>query len=288
MEKLNELSISSNATQNIGRQLQLPITANACKNSDLNKHSIHTVCKRNHNNSTASAHNNYSHHQSDINKIQNRYSLSHITANNMTTKTIPSNRSGEAYDCLTDAILKKESFSCDSISQTAYGIDITTDFHALKLHQGQDGECDIKVIASPNKERQNLSLLSVNSGTSVYGSSGSSCGNNSASTVTCNSSIISLSKSETNIFKNNGDESKSPIFNVVSLNDLNEAEEFYNRPMNDLSKTQCLNQISDQDLCKMGKKHLNTLSSPKLSTALITVIHDAPDDDDDNDENKTF
>lgn len=91
----------------------------------------------------------------------------------------------------------------------------------------------------------------MNSGTSACGSSGSSCSNNISSTSTitaANGPMISLSKSETNIFESDNSSNRMSVFSVVSLNDLNECDPFLNRPMNDLSKIQCLNQISANNL----------------------------------------
>lgn len=60
--------------------------------------------------------------------------------------------------------------------------------------------------------------------------------------------MVALSKSETNIFDVTN-AAKLSIFNVVSLNDLNDATDtFSNRPMNDLSKNQLLNNISDNEI----------------------------------------
>lgn len=53
----------------------------------------------------------------------------------------------------------------------------------------------------------------------------------------------SFSKSETNIF----DKKLTPIYDVVSLNNLTEAEIFPGTNMNDLSKNQILNKILDDD-----------------------------------------
>lgn len=60
--------------------------------------------------------------------------------------------------------------------------------------------------------------------------------------------MVALSKSETNIFDVTNS-AKLSIFNVVSLNDLNDlTNTFCNKPMNDFSKNQMLNNISDNEI----------------------------------------
>lgn len=60
--------------------------------------------------------------------------------------------------------------------------------------------------------------------------------------------MVSLSKSETNIFDDKTNGGILSVFNVVSLNGLNDAtNSFCNKPMNDLSKNQILN-ISDNEI----------------------------------------
>lgn len=178
----------------------------------------------------------------------------------------------------TSCTIKKESLSCDSISKTTFACAE----RAESIFVGSEGSVISNNDASPISEHRNASLLSVNSGTSACGSSGSSCGNNisSTSTVTAsNSPMISLSKSETNIFEsNNGDgTNKMSVFSVVSLNGLNECDPFLNRPMNDLSKTQCLNQISDHDLSLMND-HMRPLTLAGIASQKITVSVKNPAD----------
>lgn len=124
-----------------------------------------------------------------------------------------------------------------------------------------------------NSEKKTASLLSVTSSLSVCGSSGSSCGCNNISnnsTVIGGGSplMISLSKSETNIFDEKADGNKLEIFNVVSLNDLNDTELYFNRPMNDLSKTQCLTKISDQDIHYNNPTHMAPLAVPNAKISI--------------------
>lgn len=167
----------------------------------------------------------------------------------------------------TGCSIKKESLSCDSISKAMFACAERAESNVVESKGGAASKND----ASPMSDHRNASLLSVNSGTSAGGSSGSSCGINisSTSTITAtNSPMISLSKSETNIFESNhGDgASKISVFNVVSLNDLNESDPFLNRPMNDLSKTQCLNQISEHDI--PSTHVLTAITSPTITISL--------------------
>lgn len=183
----------------------------------------------------------------------------------------------------TGCSIKKESLSCDSISKATFVCAERADL----TYGESEGFGASKNDASPRCEHRNASLLSVNSGNSACGSSGSSCGNNISSTSTItvsNSPMISMSKSETNIFEgNSGDDgTKMSVFSVVSLNDLNESDPFLNRPMNDLSKTQCLNQISDHDLSAMNghaRPHALTANiNKKIISPTITVSVKNPAD----------
>jgi hypothetical protein len=62
-------------------------------------------------------------------------------------------------------------------------------------------------------------------------------------------SPLTASKSENNIFESNLTAPGYTVFDVVSLNDLNEATNFPNNSlMNDLSKMQVLNQLSDESV----------------------------------------
>lgn len=263
-----------------GKTLQLPIVASTCKNSDASCSSklivsanttnscslLHSCTKRSHHNSNISSAkstvlNSNLHHQFDANcKSPSQQQQNFVTPSQSTIKIVstlgscPFNRADDATESIertrkmcvtasqvtttapkTGCSIKKESLSCDSISKSTYACAERAE--PIAAAAGMDG-----CVASPMSEYQNSSLLSVNSGTSAYGSSGSSCGNNisSTSTVTAsNAPMISLSKSETNISEGN----RMSVYSVVSLNDLNESDPFLNRPMNDLSKTQCLNQI---------------------------------------------
>lgn len=285
------------------------LTANIT-NSSL----LHCCTKRSHHSSNISSAkstniNSNFHHPMDANcktPLQQPY----ITTTNQSTIKIVSNFRSCPFNRVDDAIktnertrkmcvtssqamsnapktgcsIKKESLSCDSISKAT----ISACAERAEYIVGElDDNVASKKDASPIFEHQNASLLSVNSGASACGSSGSSCGGNnlsSTSTITAsNSPMILLSKSETNIFEGiDGDDgNKLSVFSVVSLNDLNECDPFLNRPMNDLSKTQCLNQISDER-CRMNdnmRQHALIVNSKKTITSpTVTVTMRNSDD----------
>lgn len=262
-----------------GKTLQLPVVASTFINSTASCSSklvvsantsnssslLHSCTKRSHHSSNilsakSTVSNSNFHHHFDANcKSPSTQQKQFVTPNQNTIKIVSNSESAPVEDATesierilemaspqvtttapkTGCSIKKESLSCDSISKSTFACVKS----AEQIDAGMDGSA-----ASPMSEYQNLSLLSVNSVTSAYGSSGSSCGNNisSTSTVTAsNAPMISLSKSETNIFEgNDGDAgNRISVYSVVSLNDLNESDPFLNWPMNDLSKTQCLNQI---------------------------------------------
>lgn len=296
-----------------GKTLQLPIIASTCKNSDANcssKHANATHSSQLHCCVTKRTH-HIIYHQLDGNcksPSQQQYFPTNNNNNNHSQSTMkivsnvrmcPINRSedvaNESFErsrklCATASpatlnapkigfTIKKESFSCDSISKACA---------ELMVAVGPDGSTTASNNdASPISDYRNSSMLSVNSGTSACGSSSSSCGNNLSSTSTitaCNSPMLSLSKSETNIFEVNGGDSsnKMSVFNVVSLNDLSESVPFLNRPMNDLSKIQCLNKISEQDLCSMNDHKrpigFNANSNTAIASPTITVSVKDPND----------
>lgn len=64
--------------------------------------------------------------------------------------------------------------------------------------------------------------------------------------------MISLSKSETNIFEGNNP-IKFALYDVVSLNDLDEVDPFPALPMIDLTKNQLLNNISKDEIITFKK-----------------------------------
>lgn len=68
-----------------------------------------------------------------------------------------------------------------------------------------------------------------------------------ASILNVDSGMISLSKSETNIFEGSNS-IKLAVYDVVSLNDLNDVEPFPNKPMIDLSKNQLLHNLSNDEM----------------------------------------
>lgn len=121
--------------------------------------------------------------------------------------------------------------------------------------------------AKPPRVQKNASLLSVDS-FSTGDSSGQTSIYADGKTMSPGSpGTISLSKSETNIFEGSDSQSKLAIYNVVSLNDLNVSDAFLSRrQMNDLSKNQVLNNISEYDMNDLNRKHCG-LNKPALSAS---------------------
>lgn len=68
-----------------------------------------------------------------------------------------------------------------------------------------------------------------------------------ASILNVDSGMLSLSKSETNIFEGSNS-IKLAVYDVVSLNDLNDVQPFPNKPMIDLSKNQLLHNLSNEEI----------------------------------------
>lgn len=137
----------------------------------------------------------------------------------------------------------------------------TTSLTIVNIDTENNRSCHQLTVAE-----KNASLLSVDSSFSVGGSSGGSIAN--VSTASPNSpGTISLSKSETNIFEGGDMENKLAIYNVVSLNDLNESDPFLNRrQMNDLSKNQVLNNISEFEM--------RGLARDKCTASAIFISHE--------------
>lgn len=106
-----------------------------------------------------------------------------------------------------------------------------------------------------------------------------SIGNIIAITNPSISPIISLSKSETNISDSNVETdlgNQLNIYNVVSLNDLHENS--LSRVINDPSKNQYLSNSSENDLYDLNpKKHIVTLTNPKVLTAVTVSMRNAAD-----------
>lgn len=309
-----------NATTNTGKALQLPVASTTKNLSQL------ITCKRSHINLNSTNIANNFNHLLDSSKLsikcpnssqpllKNSNNSTHKVVSNTinNVKSVTTNPKEFSGSYAYSKIIKKESLSCDSISKVPYlygnlligETNTTSPIQIQSIDTGSDeaiaigsDQCSTEQIAqnasrSPllDKPANNGSLLSVNScGVSMFGSSGSSCGHNisTASTVTvCNSPMISLSKSETNICETNrsdgggggGGVSKLTIYNVVSLNDLNETDPFLSRPMNDLSKNQCLTKISDSDICELNqKKHVTALTNPTVLTSITVSMRNTAD-----------
>lgn len=194
--------------------------------------------------------------------------------------------------CEPNRCIKKESLSCDSINKLMYlsmigsaSNESINDSPSDPLHF----ECQDKSMNSARSPK-----LSPHNGGSML--TVTNCAQSGTSSV-CNSPMISLSKSETNISETNSSDggggngsggggggsgsSKFTIYNVVSLNDLYESDPILNRPMNDLSKNQCLTQISATELDDLKqKKHIMTLTKPKVLTTITVSMRNATDGSD--------
>lgn len=186
--------------------------------------------------------------------------------------------------CEPNRCIKKESFSCDSINKSMYLSMIGGSASNESLNDSRSDalhfECQDKSMNSARSPK----LLPHNGGSMLTVTNCAQSGTSSA----CNSPMISLSKSETNIAETNtsdggggGGSNKFTIYNVVSLNDLYESDPFLNRPMNDFSKNQCLTKISDTELDDLNqKKHIVTLTNPKVLTTITVSMRNAADGSD--------
>lgn len=297
-----------NATTNTGKALQLPIAINKYL-PQLNN----TNCKRNH------ATNNFHQHQLESNKLSikcpcssasvsasasaslaNKISANAIaisTANIQNIQTIKSinndtksmiNSTGKELSdiclmCEPNRCIKKESISCDSINKSMYLSMIESASNESLNDSPSDAlhfKCQDKSINSARSPKLSPhhgggSMLTV-----------TNCAQSGTSSA-CNSPMISLSKSETNISETNsldgggGGSNKFTIYNVVSLNDLYESDPFLNRHMNDLSKNQCLTKISDTELDELNqKKNIMTFTNPKVLTTITVSMRNATDGSD--------
>lgn len=239
-----------NATASTGNALQLPI-ATAKTLSPL----VTTTCKRN-----SMALNNL-HHAADAKKVTNKCNCS--AASSSQAKKSTNDKLFNSKDgCVVNQCLKKESFSCDSISKSSF----------------------VTAVAGPYTDTDR-STNGSRSPTSLATSCCSPSGNqmsmpNPATSGGTISPIISLSKSETNISESNNEDQRNhfTIYNVVSLNNLHDTEPFFSRTMNDLSKNQCLTNSSDNDLYSLSpRKHIVTMNNPKVLTTVTVSMRNAAD-----------
>lgn len=228
-------------TTNTGKALQLPIAAPKILSPHV------TNCKRN------SMNLNSIHHTNDTKKPNNKCNCSSVPQNKRTTN----DRTNLKDSCELNVCMKKESFSCDSISKSSF---VT----ATGPHTDTD--------QSTNSSRSPKSL-----GTNC---SPSDCIPTSNPSTGAISPIISLSKSETNISESNTEDNRNQltIYNVVSLNNLHDTEPFFHRTLNDMSKNQCLANTSENDLFNLSpKKHIVTLTNPKVLTTVTVSMRNAAD-----------
>lgn len=232
-----------NATTNTGKALQLPITTPKTLSP------LVTNCKRN-----SMALNNL-HHPIDAKKPIIKCNCS---ASSQGKKSSTNEKISSKDGCIINQCLKKESFSCDSISKSSF----VTAGPYTDTDQSTNGSRSPKSIATSCSPSGNMMAM-PNSTT---------CG-----TI---SPIISLSKSETNISESNNEDNRNDltIYNVVSLNNLHDTEPFFSRTMNDFSKNQCLTNSSDNDLYSLSpKKHIVTLTNPKVLTTVTVSMRNAAD-----------
>lgn len=147
--------------------------------------------------------------------------------------------------------IQKESFSCDSINNSRF----------IPLAGPYNDDSDKKDTIQATKQSLNTCSSIVNPSTISATSSGAGA---------ALSPIFSLSKSETNISESNTEESQLSIHNVVSLNNLHDSEQYFNRTLNDISKNQC-----HEDLSSM--KHIVTLTNPNIFTTVTVSMRNAAD-----------
>lgn len=184
------------------------------------------------------------HHQLDPIKPSSKCNCSLVSQNKRTTNNDRVN--------LRDSCEVNQSFSCDSISKTMY-VPVANDY-------ANADQSTIEVTANRS---------SRDSGNTI------SIANPSVSPV------ISLSKSETNIFDTNAEidtTNQLTIYNVVSLNDLHDNCSLLNRVIHDPSKNQYLSNSSENDLYDLSpKKHIVTLTTPKVLTTVTVSMRNAAD-----------
>lgn len=223
------------ATANTGKATQLPITTS----KNLSPHI--TTCKRN----SMNLHN--FHHPIDAKKPIIRCNCSSASSKRSTNERAHLKDSCELNQCMT-----KESFSCDSISKSSF---VTASGPYTDTDQSTNSSRSPKSLATSCSPSGNF-IATPNPSTGAI------------------SPIISLSKSETNISDSNADDNRNQltIYNVVSLNNLNDTEPFFYRTLNDQTKNQCLANSSENDLFNNSpKKQTVTLPSPKLISKAVTV-----------------
>lgn len=272
----NDLSTMTNASKSV----QLSISSA----KSLSPHVASVNCKR-HSMNLSSLH----HHQlADLRKSSSKCNCS--SAPLMKRSTNERANFKDSGD-LTVNSMKKESFSCDSISKTSYisvaaAAATTAETIATNPFTETNHSLTINGSRSPNR-------FLATSSSSPSGNSNLTSSTTTGGTV---SPIISLSKSETNISESKtadaAQQNQLTIYNVVSLNNLHDNEPFFHRSLGDHPKNQCYASSSDDGLYNLNPKnqqqhqhqhhhhhhsHIVTLANPKVLTTVTVSMRNAAD-----------
>lgn len=235
----------TNDLSTAGKVHQLSSTASASA-KNLSPHV--TNCKRN-----SMVLTNF-HHQTDFKKSNHKCNCTSIP---LQTKRSANERMNVKDACDADSCTRMESFSCDSISKSTF--------------QTPTGNCS-HMQALQSDDNIKLTTIECNASGNIIDMPKTTSG--------AISPIISLSKSETNISETNAEENRNQltVYNVVSLNNLHDSEPFFHRTLNDHAKNQCLANSSENDLFNLSpKKHIVTLTNPKVLTTVTVSMRNAAD-----------
>lgn len=261
---------------NASKSVQLSISSA----KSLSPHITNVNCKR-HSMNLSSLH----HQMADIRKSSSKCSCSSAPLIKRSTNERANFKdSGD----LNVTCMKKESFSCDSISKTSY------------ISAAAAAASSSTIATNPFTE-SNINSLTINGSRSpnrfLATSSSSPSGNSNLTSSTTTggtaSPIISLSKSETNISESKSEQQTNQnqltIFNVASLNNLHDNEPFFHRTLGDHPKNQCYASSSDDGLYNSNSKkhnqhqhhhhhsHIVTLNNPKVLTTVTVSMRNAAD-----------
>lgn len=262
----NDLSTMTNTS----KSMQLSISSA----KSLSPHVANLNCKR-HSMNLSSLH----HQMSDARKSNGKCNCSSAPlCKRSTNERATFKDSGD----LNVSSMKKESFSCDSISKTSYisaaavaaASSATNPFSDTNIHLTINGS------RSPNR-------FLATSSSSPSGNSNLTSSTTTGGTV---SPIISLSKSETNISESKTadatNQNQLNIYNVVSLNNLHDNEPFFHR-LGEHSKNQCYASSSDDGLYNLNPKkhhhhhhhnsHIVTMTNPNVLTTVTVAMQNAAD-----------
>lgn len=257
-------TITTNATTNTGKATPKNLSPLVTTNTSTTTTNIITNCKRN----------EISHGHQQLDTIKRSTAQNKRSANNERNLS-------NTNPCDLNHCIQKESFSCDSISKS-YFVPLadpyfeTNDYDDDNNDDDDDDEGDngLKLKTIPIRPPKLFSPLS----TPLYKANTNQCLNATNSTAAVatittttasGSSIISLSKSETNIAESNVEDNSRnqfSIYNVVSLNDLHDVQF---QTLNNLSKNQCFTNSDD------GK--IETLTGPNVLTTVTVSMRNAAD-----------